>query len=413
MNIGIFAFTGDKPTFETGVTTYNRVLLRALCGYDLSNQYIAYITKGNFKRYDDLNFDNLIKLDLGSNYFNSKIMDLRYIGPAGVAAFGFLMNKNKFFPKLINNLYNFTLPKEHRIDLLVYTAYDYLPFIPLFIKFDTNAPLISVIHDIRHIIFSEKNTYMNFHNLWKKYLIENSTLIIVPSIFIKRQIIKYYRTAESKIKVLCSIPETKFYILKETDDYLDSVVKKYRLPCKFLFFPSTIVETKNHLGLIKAIKILKEKGLVVNLILTGTISDQNLLFEEMKKLIAKFELSENIKHIGFIDEKEKRAMFKLATALIMPSIGESFSLPIWESFYQGCTVLSSNAFDMPEQTGDAAILFDPNNIEDMAEKIYMVWTNENLRQAFIKKGYQRVKDMTLENYAKQWEKIIGEAISHD
>jgi hypothetical protein len=42
----------------------------------------------------------------------------------------------------------------------------------------------------------------------------------------------------------------------------------------------------------------------------------------------------------------------------------------------------------------------------MAEKIYAVWTDENLRRDLIQKGYKRIKDMTFENYANQWEKVI-------
>ena len=65
---------------------------------------------------------------------------------------------------------------------------------------------------------------------------------------------------------------------------------------------------------------------------------------------------------------------------------------------------------MPEQVGDAGLLFDPHNIEDMAEKIYRIWTDEDLRKELIQRGYDRVKNMTLENYAKQWEKVIEEAL---
>ncbi|MDI6891311.1 MAG: hypothetical protein QMC83_10320 [Thermodesulfovibrionales bacterium] len=73
-------------------------------------------------------------------------------------------------------------------------------------------------------------------------------------------------------------------------------------------------------------------------------------------------------------------------------------------------MVSSNVCALPEQVGDAGLLFDPNNIEDMAGKIYWIWTEENLRKELIQKGYERVKDMTLENYARQWEKIIEEAL---
>jgi glycosyltransferase involved in cell wall biosynthesis len=115
-----------------------------------------------------------------------------------------------------------------------------------------------------------------------------------------------------------------------------------------------------------------------------------------------------VRYIGFINEEEKVAMFKVATALIMPTIGESFGLQVWEAFHLGCPVVASNAFDMPEQVGNAGLFLDPFNVQDMAEKIYSIWTDEDLRQELIRKGYNRVNDLTIENYAKQWEKIINE-----
>lgn len=76
----------------------------------------------------------------------------------------------------------------------------------------------------------------------------------------------------------------------------------------------------------------------------------------------------------------------------------------------GTSIVCSNLFSMPEQIGETGLLFDPFSAEDIAEKIYRIWTDEDLRQNLIKKGYERVKGMTLENYAKQWEKVIDEAL---
>jgi glycosyltransferase involved in cell wall biosynthesis len=80
------------------------------------------------------------------------------------------------------------------------------------------------------------------------------------------------------------------------------------------------------------------------------------------------------------------------------------------SILLGCLIVSSNVCALPEQVGDAGLLFDPHNIEDMAEKIYIVWTNAKLRESLVQKGYERVKDLTIENYAKQWEKILEEVL---
>jgi glycosyltransferase involved in cell wall biosynthesis len=103
-------------------------------------------------------------------------------------------------------------------------------------------------------------------------------------------------------------------------------------------------------------------------------------------------------------------LYKLATALVMPTLFESVSMPIWEAFHLGCPVVSSNVCALPEQVGDAGLLFDPNNIEDIAEKIYIIWNDENLRQELIKRGSERVKNLTIENYAEEWKKILEEAL---
>ena len=85
---------------------------------------------------------------------------------------------------------------------------------------------------------------------------------------------------------------------------------------------------------------------------------------------------------------------------------------LWEVLYSGCPVVSSNVSALPEQLGDASLLFDSNNIRDMAEKIYNIWTEEDLRQKLIRRGYERVECLTSQSYAFQWKNIIEEALEN-
>jgi glycosyltransferase involved in cell wall biosynthesis len=408
MNVGIFSFTGDAPFLETGVTTYNRVLLRALCKFVSNNQYFACLSKNNSKRFSDLNFPNLKRINLGSDFFKIKMMKYRYLRPMGIIAFCFLMRRNHFLSNIISKLYDIHLPQEDRMDILIYTTYSFLPYLPLFVRFSRGLPVISVIHDIRRLIFSKKDINTRLICYYTKCLVENSTLVVVTSVFIKEKLIEHYGLPESKIRVLFSIPELRVNT-EVSRVALDEVRKKYNLPSQFLFFPSTIVDIKNHLRLVKAIKTLKDRGEQVNLILSGTVGQRHV-FEELEENISLLGLSKTVRYLGFVSEEEKVALFKLATCLIMPSIGESFSIPIWEGFYSGCPVASSNMYDMPEQVEDAGLLFDPLSIEDMADKIHKIWTDGNLRKELIRKGYRRVRGLTLENYARQWENIIEEAV---
>lgn len=127
--------------------------------------------------------------------------------------------------------------------------------------------------------------------------------------------------------------------------------------------------------------------------------------------IEELKLRNHVKYLGHVPDADMPYLYKLSTALVMPTLFESVSIPIWEAFLLGVPVVSSNVCALPEQVGDTGLLFDPNDIEDMAEKIYSVWRNEDLRKELIKKGYERIKNITLENYAKQWEKSIDEILN--
>lgn len=61
---------------------------------------------------------------------------------------------------------------------------------------------------------------------------------------------------------------------------------------------------------------------------------------------------------------------------------------------------------MPEQVGDAGLFFDPKSVEDIANQIYSIWTDENKRNELIKNGRKYRANMTIENYAENWKKII-------
>lgn len=408
MNVGVFSFTADMPALETGVTTYSRVLLKALCGFGSDDRYYAYLSKGNARRFADLDFPNLRKIDMDPEFFKTKMMEFKYLRSIGMLAFGFLMNKNRFLCNILNRIYAFHLPQEYGLDLLIYTSYGAFPHIPLFVGFSESIPLVSVIHDARYIIYRQESIRTRTNFLYTRLLVENSALVVVPTSFVKEKVMDYCKVPESKIRVLFSIPEINSR-REESVASLNMVRERFILPPKFLFFPSMIADVKNHLTLVKAMRILKDKGVVVSLVMSGTITDRKL-FEEIMRQVSELGLTEDVRHVGFVSEEEKVALYKLATCLIMPSVGESWSLPIWESFYLDCPVVASNAFDLPEQIGNAGLLFDPFNVEDMAEKIYAIWTDEQLRQELVKKGYERVKSFALSDYARHWQGIIKEAV---
>jgi len=182
--------------------------------------------------------------------------------------------------------------------------------------------------------------------------------------------------------------------------------RKYDLPERYIFYPAQFWFHKNHIKLLEALSLLRNKyNTIVPLILVGSKKNN---FDNVMKAIEKLNLERQVKYLGYVPDEDMPYLYKLSTALVMPTLFESVSMPIWEAFYLGVPVVSSNVCALPEQVGNAGLLFDPFNIEDIAEKIYKIWIDENLRTELVQKGYNRIKDLTLENYAKQWEDVIEE-----
>jgi glycosyltransferase involved in cell wall biosynthesis len=95
-----------------------------------------------------------------------------------------------------------------------------------------------------------------------------------------------------------------------------------------------------------------------------------------------------------------------AAAVVVPTLFESISIPVYEAFRLGVPVCAANVVGLPEQIGDAGVLFDPLSVEDMAKKISAVLGNAELQAELIRRGKDRVGALTAERYAGQLELIV-------
>jgi len=93
--------------------------------------------------------------------------------------------------------------------------------------------------------------------------------------------------------------------------------------------------------------------------------------------------------------------------LVMPTLFESVSIPIYEAFALGVPVCCSNVVALPEQVGDAALIFDPNNAADIADKILQLLRDVPLAAELVIRGKQRVKNFDHADYARKILAVIN------
>src|SRR5207253_820484 len=110
-----------------------------------------------------------------------------------------------------------------------------------------------------------------------------------------------------------------------------------------------------------------------------------------------------------LTDKELVALYKNAQVYVFPSFSEGFGLPLLEAMACGCPVVSSDRTSLPEVGGEAAIYFDPENIDDMVVKISKVLNDQKLRKELISKGDKRVKEFSWQKMAEQTLEVYEQA----
>ncbi len=105
----------------------------------------------------------------------------------------------------------------------------------------------------------------------------------------------------------------------------------------------------------------------------------------------------DIEVTGYISDTALRGWYARAGIFAFPSLDEGFGMPVLEAMARGIPVLTSNRSALPEVSGDAALLVDPANTEDIANGLRRLIANESLRQSLRGKGLQRATQFSWEN----------------
>lgn len=280
------------------------------------------------------------------------------------------------------------------------------------VGFHLRIPFISFIGDVMYKYYRGMPEYRLKDRVGRglstKRLAKHSVFTVVDSEESKEDLVKFYKVEAEKIKPipLCAPPHIYEHRNLEAS-YIQEVVDKHHVPQRFIFYPAQFWYHKNHLRLIQSLDLLRKKYHVeIPAVFVGS-SWHNL--KRVLDLTKELRMGNQVFCLGYLPEKEIVALYKRATALVFASVADYTNIPVLEAMVLGTPVVCSNLFSMPEQVGAAGLLFDPFTVEDMAEKIYKIWTDEGLREELTAKGYKRAAELSLENFGKRWKALIEEA----
>lgn len=251
-----------------------------------------------------------------------------------------------------------------------------------------SIPSVLTFHDMQHEYFPyyfsafEMKTRKEFY----RASAEEATRIIADSHHTKSTLIERYGISAEKIDVVHLGHAPEFTVIDDIQG-LQEIRNRYGLDKPFIYYPAATWPHKNHLALLSAVKIMKDRyGFDGNLVLTGVKQQSQ---GEIAAKIVRLGLQDMVRPLGYLSTKELPYLYNLARIMVFPSLFEGFGIPIVEAMACGCPVTCSATTSIPEVAGDAAIMFDPSSVEDIAEKAWRLWTDDSLRQTLIKLGRQR------------------------
>ena len=159
-----------------------------------------------------------------------------------------------------------------------------------------------------------------------------------------------------------------------------------------MLFVGTAEPRKNLNRLVEAMTILnRHYGHDIDLVLAGKAAWGS---QGLKECIEKYAFHRHVHLLGHIEVSELPAIYSGALAAVQPSIAEGFGLPVLEAMACGTPIVVANSSSLPEVAGNAALQFDPQQVDELAHQLSRVAEGTQLREDLIQQGKERASEFT-------------------
>jgi len=264
------------------------------------------------------------------------------------------------------------------------------------------AKLVITVHDLAFLLFSEQGfsnpQFMKYEAPYFADCARRADRIIAVSENTKKDIVRLLSIREDKVTVVYEAADPIFKPI-DNREILEHVQFKYKLPLNFILHVGTIEPRKNIVSLLNAYKLFKtQKKGDHKLVLVGK---DGWSYETVYSTITGLHLEDDVMSLGYLPEDDLPALYNLADVLVYPSKYEGFGLPALEALACGTPVIASNKSCFPEILGDAAVLVDSDDCNDLAECMHSVISGASSRVVMRQRGFERAKLFSWERAAKE------------
>ncbi len=259
-----------------------------------------------------------------------------------------------------------------------------------YISLRTDIPQIDVIHDINFVHNPEQLPRLTswYYNKYFVKFAHKAHHIGTVSEFSKNDIRNTYNIPKAKVTVCYNGANSSYKPLTETEK--EDVRRKYSNGKKYFVFVGALSPRKNVDGLLRAFEIFKDKyDIDMNLIIVGGSLHKT---EAIEKVYNEMKHKDSVVFTGRQETDDLCKLVAAAECLTYIPHFEGFGIPLLEAMYAETAIICGNNSSLPEVVGEAALICNGADSNEVAQKMYTLCTNEELRLSLIEKGkIQRTK----------------------
>lgn len=261
-------------------------------------------------------------------------------------------------------------------------------------------PSVSTIHDLSqlHVEGKYDGLRMFYIRSVLSVMMRRLTRVVSVSESTRRDLVEYVRIRPERVQVAYNGADLARFAGAARSCAAAHVAAELDIDGPFILYTARLEHPgKNHVRLLEALALLKQRGhLSHKLVLAGSRWNGTEVIEDT---IAKLGLQHDVVITGFVENRLLPELYAAADVFVFPSLFEGFGIPLLEAMATGTPVCAANVSSIPEVVGDAALLFDPLNTDDIARQLQRLLQDGRLRQELIVRGRRQAQRFSWEEAA--------------
>lgn len=282
--------------------------------------------------------------------------------------------------------------------------------------FRTQVPSIYQPHDLQHRHLPEHFTPLQRQVRDRRYqaLCDQAELVVAMTSWGRDDLLTKMNLPPAKVAVVPWASVLPYYP-RQSEAARRDTVERLRLPARFALYPAQTWPHKNHLLLLEALALIRERtGSVLPLVCTGTTT---AFQPAIARRVRELDLDHHVTFTGHLSDSELRTVFEAAWCLVYPSRFEGWGMPILEAFDARLPVACSSATVLPSLVGGAALVFEVDDAGAMATAIEQVWFDDQCRRSLVDRGRARATlfswVQTARLFRAHYRELAGRALSDE